>query len=87
MYEEITGKRLPWYDYKEPLIDDATVKELEKLAKQYNVQDELVRNLLLSVYQNKNYSNPKILRDGMDKLLNQQWLHQNIIEEIENENQ
>ena len=22
LYEEITGKRLPWYDYKEPLIDN-----------------------------------------------------------------
>ena len=57
------------------------------MAKQNDVPEELVRNLLLSVYQNKNYSNPKILRDGMDRLLNQQWLHYEIIEEIENENQ
>ena len=32
-------------------------------------------------------SNQKILRDGIDRLLNQQWLHYEIIEEIENENQ
>ena len=87
LYEEITGKRLPWYDYKEPLIDNETVVELENLAKKNNVPEELIRNLLLSVYRNKNYSNQKILRDGIDRLLNQQWLHYEIIEEIENENQ
>lgn len=75
------------YDYKEPLIDEETVSELEVLAKQNDVPEELVRNLLLSVYKNKNYSNQRILRDGMDRLLNQQWLHYEIIEEIENENQ
>lgn len=87
LYEEITGEKLPWYDYKEPLIDSETVNELEKLAEKNDVPNELVRNLLLSVYQNKNYSNQRILREGMDRLLNQQWLHYEIIEEIENENQ
>lgn len=76
-----------WYDYKEPLIDDETVVELGNLAQKNNVPEELIRNLLLSVYRNKNYSNQKILRDGIDRLLNQQWLHYEIIEEIENENQ
>ncbi len=87
LYEKITGERLPWYDYKEPLIDNETVVELENLAQKNNVPEELIRNLLLSVYRNKNYSNQKILRDGIDRLLNQQWLHYEIIEEIENENQ
>lgn len=87
LYEEITGEKLPWYDYKEPLIDNETVVELENLAQKNNVPEELIRNLLLSVYRNKNYSNQKILRDGIDRLLNQQWLHYEIIEEIENENQ
>ena len=87
LYEEITGERLPWYYYKEPLIDNQTVVELENLAQKNNVPEELIRNLLLSVYRNKNYSNQKILRDGIDRLLNQQWLHYEIIEEIENENQ
>ena len=87
LYKEITGEKLPWYDYKEPLIDSETVTELDNLAKQNDVPEELVRNMLLSVYKNKNYSNQRILRNGMDKLLNQQWLHREIIEEIENENQ
>ena len=69
------------------MIDSETVNELGKLAEKNDVPNELVRNLLLSVYQNKNYSNQRILREGMDRLLNQQWLHYEIIEEIENENQ
>ena len=70
LYEKITGERLPWYDYKEPLIDNETVVELENLAQKNNVPEELIRNLLLSVYRNKNYSNQKILRDGIDRLFN-----------------
>ena len=69
------------------MIDEETVVELENLAQRNNVPEELIRNLLLSVYRKKNYSNQKILRDGIDRLLNQQWLHYEIIEEIENENQ
>ena len=33
---------------------------------------------------NKNYSNPKIMRKDLEKLLNQQWLHFDILKEIEN---
>ena len=40
--------------------------------------------MLLSVHQNKNYSNPKILRKDLDRLLNQQWIHFDILREIEN---
>ncbi len=86
LYKDITGEELPWHKYKEALIDDATIKELERLSEEQDIPFDLVRNLLLSVYQNKNYSNQRILRDGIDKLLNQQWLHHEIIKEIENEN-
>lgn len=86
LYKDITGEELPWHEYKEALIDDATIKELERLSEEQDIPFDLVRNLLLSVYQNKNYSNQRILRDGIDKLLNQQWLHHEIIKEIENEN-
>ena len=85
LYEEITGERLPWYEYKKPLIDEETVQELEKLAKENEVPFDLVRNVILSVYHNKNYSNQRIMKEGIDRLLNQQWLHYKILKEIENE--
>lgn len=86
LYERLTGERLPWYQYKEPLIDTNTVAELEQLAEKNGVPFDLVRNIILSVYHNKNFSNQRILKDALEKLLNQQWLHHEILKEIENEN-
>ena len=86
LYKDLTGDVLPWYQYKESLIDKETVDELEKLAQEFNVPFDLVRNIILSVYHNKNYSNQKIMKDAMERLLNQQWLHHEILKEIENEN-
>ncbi len=85
LYEKLTGERLPWHEYKEALIDEDTVYELEKLAMENEVPFDLVRNVILSVYQTKNYSNQKKMREGIDYLLNQQWLHHEILKEIENE--
>lgn len=86
LYEELTGERLPWYQYKEPLVDKETVDELEKMATANDVPFDLVRNIILSVYHNKNYSNQRIMKDAMERLLNQQWLHHEILKEIEDEN-
>ncbi len=86
LYENLTGERLPWYQYKEPLLDEGTIKELEKLSKEKGIPFDLVRNMILSVYKNKNYSNQRIMKDALEKLLNQQWLHQDVLEEFENEN-
>lgn len=86
LYEELTGERLPWYQYKEPLVDKETVDELEKLAEANDVPFDLVRNIILSVYHNKNFSNQRIMKDAMERLLNQQWLHHEILKEIEDEN-
>ena len=86
LYKELTGEKLPWYQYKEPLIDRETVEELERLAAVNDVPFDLVRNIILSVYHNKNYSNKKIMKDALERLLNQQWLHHEILKEIEDEN-
>lgn len=86
LYHEVTGKYLPWDTYKEPLFDNDTIKLLEELCQEDNVPFELVRNMVLSVNKNKNYSNQKILRTELDKLLNQQWLHYNVFKEFENAN-
>lgn len=86
LYERLTGERLPWYQYKEPLIDADTVTELKDLAETNEVPFDLVRNVILSVYHNKNYSNQKIMKEAVEKLLNQQWLHDDVLKEIEDEN-
>lgn len=86
LYEKLTGERLPWYQYKEPLINKETVDELEKMAKENDVPFDLVRNIVLSVYHNKNYSNQRIMKEAVERLLNQQWLHYEVLKEIEDEN-
>lgn len=85
LYYKITGERLPWDKYKEPLIDMETVVLLENLCNESDVPMELIRNMILSVYKNKNYANPKILRKDLERLINQDWLHYKVKEKIENE--
>lgn len=86
LYYEIMGEKLPWYDFKEPLIDKETTVLLENLAREEDIPFDLIRNMLLATYQKKNFSNQKILKTNLDRLLNQQWLHYDVIKEIENEN-
>lgn len=84
LYYKLTGERLPWDSYKEALMNSDMVESMEKMCEEFDVPSELVRNLLLSVHQNKNYSNPKIMRTDLERLLNQQWLHFDILREIDN---
>lgn len=86
LYEKLTGVKLPWYQYKEPLIDAETVAELERLAEENDVPFDLVRNIILSVNYNKNFSNQKIMKEALERLLNQQWLHHVALKQIEDEN-
>lgn len=86
LYEKLTGERLPWHQYKEPLIDAETIEDLEMLAAVNDVPFDLVRNVILSINHNKNYSNKRIMKEALEKLLNQQWLHYEVLKEIEDEN-
>lgn len=86
LYYDLTGERLPWDKYKETLIPEETITQIEELCKKNDVPAELVRSMILTVHQTKNYSNPKIMRRDLEKLLNQQWLHYEVLREIENAN-
>ncbi len=86
LYKEVMGEELPWDQYKKPLIDAETVNEIERLAAEKDLPFDLVRNLILSVYRDKNFSNPKIMKKNFDRLLNQQWLHYDVLKEIEDAN-
>lgn len=85
LYYEETGVKLPWYDLKEPLIDNKTVEQLVQYAEEYEVPFDLVRSIILETNRNKNYSNTKIAKEAISRLLNQQWLHYDILKELENE--
>ena len=83
LYYDLTGEKLPWDNYKEALVKADIVNDIEEMCKEFDVPSELVRNLILSVHQNKNYSNPKIMRKDLERLLNQQWLHFDMLKEID----
>lgn len=88
LYYKETGIKLPWYDYKEPLFDNETVDQIRVLSEEKDIPFDLIRNLLLTTNKNKNYSNQRILKDSIDRLLRQQWLHYEVLKEIdESENQ
>ena len=85
LYYKETGVKLPWYELKKPLFDDKTISLLKEKAKQEDVPFDLVKNLIFATIKNKHFSNPKLLRTGLDRALNQQWLHIDVIKELENE--
>lgn len=86
LYRDVTGEKLPWYDYKKELVDESTIESIKDYAGEYEVPYELIRNMILVAYKNRNYSNPKNMKDGLNRLINQQWLYREAIEEIGHEN-
>lgn len=83
LYYDVTGERLPWDEYKKPLFDADTQHLLIEMCESYNLPYDLMTNLVLTTNQNKNFSNPKILRDKLNKVLNQQWLHKQTFDDID----
>lgn len=75
LYAEVMGEKLPWDDYKKPLFDETICSMLDTCCEEYEIPRDLITNLLLTTHKNKNYSNQRILRDSLNKIFNQQWLH------------
>ena len=85
-YYKVKGKKLPWDEYKSPLYDDKTIKQLKEAAEKGNVPFEFISKLLLSIDKYKFYTRGKKLEKDFDKILNQGWLHiENIKEGLKNE--
>lgn len=85
LYYEVTGEKLPWYDFKKPLFNETIVNRVSELCSGIDIHYDLVRDLILSANKNKNYSNPKKLKDGLEKVMGQQWVHYNILKELDDE--
>lgn len=85
-YYEVKGKKLPWDEYKTPLYDEKTIKQLKEASEKGNVPFELISKLLLSIDKYKFYTRGKKLEKDFDRILNQGWLHiENIKEGLKNE--
>ena len=80
IYFEITGKRLPWDQFKVPIFSEEVIGEIKKLCDEHNVEFELISKLIIEIEANKNYTNNSMLTKAFDRILNQGWLHFDSIE-------
>ncbi|WP_304970706.1 DNA phosphorothioation system sulfurtransferase DndC [Romboutsia ilealis] len=85
IYKEVTGKDLPWSEYKSPVFDSNTLDIISKKCAGYNINSDLFNKLIIDTNKYKHFSNNTKLKTAVSKILNQQWLHQDIIEKIEEE--
>lgn len=81
-YYEVTGKRLPWDEYKSSRFDDEAVEIITQIADKYDIPIELITKLILSVDENKHITRNNKLQKNFDQILNQGWLHFNTIERV-----
>lgn len=86
LYYDVVGKKLPWHDFKKPLFEENVVNRVTELSSDIDLHYDLVRDLILSAHRNKNYTNPKKLKDGLEKVMGQQWVHYDLLKEFDNEN-
>ena len=85
IYKEVIGKDLPWSEYKKPMFDASTLDIVKQKCDEYNVDTDLFSKLLIDSNKFKHFSNNTKLKNSVNKILNQQWLHQDIVEKIEDE--
>ena len=87
IYHEVTGKRLPWDQYKVPVFPADVIGEIRKLCDENQVEFELISKLIIEIEANKNYTKSSMVTKAFDKILNQGWLHFDSIEKgLNNEN-
>lgn len=85
IYKEVTSKDLPWAEYKNPVFDANTLDVISQKCNDYNINSDLFNKLIIDTNKYKHFSNNTKLKTSVGKILNQQWLHQDIIEKIEEE--
>ena len=87
IYAEVMKKKLPWDRYKVPMFNSNIVKDIERIAEKYNIEAELMEKLIVSVDKNKHYTRSNTMKKEVTRIINQEWLHQDmLIEGKNNEN-
>ena len=85
-YYKIKGKKLPWDEYKSPRFDEDAISIIHEVADKYDIPVELITKLIVSVDENKHITRNNKLQKSFDQIINQNWLHYNMIERVfENE--
>ena len=80
-YYEVYKEKLPWDDYKVPLYDDEAISDISDVAAEFEISEELMTKLIVSVEKNKHLTRNNKLKKEFDKIINQSWLHFNTIKD------
>lgn len=87
IYKEVTGQKLPWHDYKKPLYTQDIIAKINELSLNHDVPNKLIKSLLIQTEKYKHFNNKTKYKNAINKIMNQKWLHQDLDEEIEYDNQ
>ena len=86
-YRKVYGEKLSWDEYRTPMLSTDVIDKLNKVCKNNDIPFELITKLLIEINKDKNYVNEIKMQRGFDKIINQGWLHADLIEEaLKNEN-
>ncbi|UZQ50940.1 DNA phosphorothioation system sulfurtransferase DndC [Clostridium kluyveri] len=83
IYFEIYNEKLPWHDFKKPLLEKMAIDKINTICDQRGISKDLLVKLLIETDKQKFYSNRSRLIKAIDKTLNQKHLHKDIYEAIE----
>lgn len=79
-YYKVKNVKLPWDDYKVSRFDNEAITSIEEVANKYDIPIELIAKLIVSVDDNKLITHNNKLQKSFDQIVNQNWLHFNMIE-------
>jgi len=86
IYAEVTGKKLPWDQYKLPVFPAEVIEEIKGLCNENQIEFELISKLIVEIESNKNYTKSSVMTKAFDRIINQGWLHFDSIEKgLQNE--
>lgn len=88
IYHEVTGKMLPWDQYKQAKYGTDTLDIIRNLCEKHEIPFDLISKLMISVDNSKFYTRSAISAKNVEKILNEGWLHFDAIQEgLNDENQ
>ena len=81
IYYSVFGEHLPWDEYKEPLFDEEAIATIKAISKEYDLSEELMTKIIVSVEKNKHITRNNRLQKEFDKLIHQDWIHVDAIKD------
>lgn len=82
IFYEVKGYHLPWDEYKAPRFDNKSISAIEKIAQTHDIPLELITKLIIAVDTTKHLTKNNKTQKVIDAILNQGWLHYDMIEGV-----